>query len=91
MSKDVFTNKEQLCQSFCQSVKEQNFKAKKIEGERGGSTLKASRVLITNNNGLVLLAMGFVQFKYMFRKSWKDLLNTKRMKNNKNNKELKRP
>ena len=31
MSKDVFTNKEQLCQSFWQSVKEQKFKAKKIE------------------------------------------------------------
>ena len=45
VSKDVFTNKEQLCQSFWQSVKEQKFKAKKIKG--GGSIwppLKASRV-----------------------------------------------
>ena len=31
MSKDVSTNKEQLCQSFWQSVKEQKFKAKKID------------------------------------------------------------
>ena len=43
----MFTNKEQLCQSFWQSVKEQKFKAKKIE--RGvqfnpPSPLKASRV-----------------------------------------------
>ena len=42
----MFTNKEQLCQSFWQSVKEQRFKAKKIEG--GGQfappPLKASRV-----------------------------------------------
>ena len=28
----MFTNKEQLCQSFWQSVKKQKFKAKKIEG-----------------------------------------------------------
>ena len=31
MSKDVSTNKEQLCQSFWQSVKEQKFKIKKID------------------------------------------------------------
>ena len=32
MSKNVFRNKEQLGQSFWTSVKEQKFKAKKIEG-----------------------------------------------------------
>ena len=32
MSEEVFTNKEQLCQRFWLSVKEQKFKAKKIEG-----------------------------------------------------------
>ena len=32
MSKDVIANKEQLCQSFCQSVKKQKAKVKKIGG-----------------------------------------------------------
>ena len=32
MSKDVLTNKEQLYESFRQMVKEQKFKAKKMEG-----------------------------------------------------------
>ena len=43
-------------------------------------------IKITNNNGLallVLIVMGFMQFKYMFRKSWKDLLDTIKMKKNK--------
>ena len=48
MSKDVFTNKEQLCQSFWQSAKKQKFKAIKIEGGGGQfdptPPLKASRV-----------------------------------------------
>ena len=53
MSKDVFTNKEQLCQSFWQSVKEQKFKAKKIEGGFNLTPplpLKASRVKGRSNN-----------------------------------------
>ena len=49
VSKDVLTNKEQLYQSFWQSVKEQKFKAKKIEGGGEGGQfdshpLKAYRV-----------------------------------------------
>ena len=32
VSKDMLTNKEQLYQSFWQSVKEHKFKAKKVEG-----------------------------------------------------------
>ena len=39
----MFTNKEQLCQSFSQSIKEQKFKAKKIE-VTPPPPLKASRV-----------------------------------------------
>ena len=54
MSKDVFTNKEQLCQSFWQSVKEQKFKAKKIEG--GGQFDPTSRLL-----GLTIKCMGILQ------------------------------
>ena len=39
------SNKEQLCQSFWQSVKEQKFKAKKIEGGQfDPHPLKASRI-----------------------------------------------
>ena len=40
----MFTNKEQLCQSFWQLVKEQKFKAKKIEGGQFDTPLKASKV-----------------------------------------------
>ena len=37
-SKDFLTNKEQLCQSFWQSLKEQKFKTKEIEGGEFRST-----------------------------------------------------
>ena len=46
MSEYVFTNKEQLCQSFWQS---QKFKAKKIEGVNLTS-VKASRVNLVQHN-----------------------------------------
>ena len=44
MSKDVFTNKEQLCQSFWQSVKEQKLKAKNLKSNPPPPPHKASRV-----------------------------------------------
>ena len=69
MSKDVFTNKEQLCQSFWQSVKEQKFKAKKIE--RGVNLTppppKASRVKLSDLSKLQINM--FTMFMYKFHNS----------------------
>ena len=45
MSKYVLTNKEQFCQSFWQSVKEQKFKAKKLIDPPSPPPPKASRLL----------------------------------------------